>query len=145
MATEVDHIALANKNQDALGYMIGEVARFPEWVTTIAFYKGVQLVEAVFANNGKHTHGHKDRHEMLKAPTFQVLYRDYRALWSASTVARYLYDNDRQVRYSQFSDYLPPDRVIEKLVNKRLRTLEQHAISMLSPRCCTSLKRLPST
>jgi hypothetical protein len=50
MATEADHIALANKNHDVLLHLLNDVERFPEWVAVAAFYKAVQIVEAVFVN-----------------------------------------------------------------------------------------------
>ena len=50
MATEADHIALANKNHEVLLYLLKDAARFPEWITVAAFYKAVQIVEAVFVH-----------------------------------------------------------------------------------------------
>ena len=38
MASEADHIALANKNHDVLMHLLNGVDRFPEWVTIAAFY-----------------------------------------------------------------------------------------------------------
>ena len=59
MATEADHIALANKNHDVLLYLMKDVRRFPEWVSVAAFYKAVQIVEAVFVHrHGRCCHGH---------------------------------------------------------------------------------------
>jgi hypothetical protein len=118
--------------------------RFPEWIVTTAFYKAVQVVEAVFANHGQHGHDHNKRLELLKTPRYAILFRDYRPLWTASSVARYLYDNDARVEYSKFSDFLPATKVIDKIVKRRLRTLEQHAVGMLSDSARSALSRIPS-
>lgn len=64
MPTEADHIALANKNHDVLQHLMQDPERFPEWIVTTAFYKAVQLVEAVFAN-----HGHRQDREASASHT----------------------------------------------------------------------------
>lgn len=116
MAAVKDHIALANKNHEALLYLLREPGQFPEWITTVAFYKAVQLVEAVFREQlGRNCHTHKDRLRALKQPKFKDIFRHYRPLWAASCVARYLHDNDSGAAYSTFSDYISPEKVEEKI------------------------------
>jgi len=96
MARLVDHIALANKNHDALMHLLKDVDTFPEWVTVIAFYKAVQIIEAVFVHvQGRCCHGHQKRLAELKSKGYKALHSHYRALWSASCVARYLYDTKK--------------------------------------------------
>ncbi len=66
MSAERDHIALANVNHAALNHLLEDYARFPEWISTVAFYKAVQVVEAVFAASlGMHSNDHKGRRANL--------------------------------------------------------------------------------
>jgi hypothetical protein len=143
MATEADHIALANKNHDVLIHLLKDVERFPEWVTVVAFYKAVQIIEAVFVHKyGRCCHGHQKRLEALKVRGYEILHKHYRALWSASSVARYLYDTDGR-GYSSFPDYLPPEKVVKLIVKRRLLGLECEAVGLLSDAGKTNLERIP--
>ena len=146
MANELDHIALANKNHEVLIYLMEQPGKYPEWIATVAFYKAVQIVEATFSNHhsAKNCSSHPDRLAALKHPDFQLLFPHYRALYSASTVARYLHDNLSHTSYSKFSDYLPSEKVVSKLVYGRLRPVEENAIKLLSDDAKKELKRLDS-
>lgn len=146
MATEADHIALANKNHDVLVHLLKDVERFPEWVAVAAFYKAVQIIEAVFVSKyGRCCHGHQKRLEALKARGHKDLHRHYRALWSASSVARYLVDTAAPVgRYAKFSDYLSPAEVKNLLIKKRLHGIECAAVGLLSDSGHKMLWRLPN-
>ncbi len=143
MATEADHIALVNKNHDALLYLTKNIHQFPEWVAVVAFYKAVRIVEAVFVHrHGRCCHGHQRRLERLKALGYKDLHRDYRVLWSASSIARYLYDTSSRRGYSSFADYLPADKVAKSLLKKRLYALECNAVNLLSDEARRNLSRL---
>jgi deoxyribodipyrimidine photolyase len=144
MATEADHIALANKNHAVLMHLLEDVEKFPEWVTVAAFYKALQIVEAVFVHKyGRSCHGHQRRLESLKARGHKDLHRHYRVLWGASCVARYLYDTTTGKPYSCFTDYLSPDQVKEAIVKRRLFGLECCAVTLLSDKGRQELARLP--
>ena len=107
MAKDIDHIALANENHELLFHLLESVERFPEWTTVAAFYKAVQIIEAVFVHqHGRCCHGHQRRLDALKSRGYQLLHKHYRVLWGASSVARYLYDTTSDTSYSCFSDYL---------------------------------------
>jgi len=147
MATEADHIALANKNHDVLLYLLNEAERFPEWIAVTAFYKAVQIVEAVFVHkDGRCCHGHQKRLDALKTRGYKVLHRHYRALWSASSISRYLVDTEAPPgTYSKFADYMSAEEVVKRLVKKRLHGIECEAMSLLSDNARASLLRLPPT
>jgi hypothetical protein len=66
-------------------------------------------------------------------------------LWQASSIARYLYDKENSRSYSTFSDYLPYEKVVEKMVYRRLRPIEQHAIGHLSEDARGRLLTISST
>lgn len=55
MATELEHIELANRNHEALRVLLAADDDHPEWVATIAFYKALQILEVgtLPANSGK--------------------------------------------------------------------------------------------
>jgi hypothetical protein len=145
VATEMDHIALANRNHDVLQHLLQDVESFPEWVTIVAFYKAVQIVDAVLVRNrGRCGHGHHERLESLKAGGHKQLHKHYRALWGASCVARYLYDSDSRKAYSSFTDYLAPQQVEKVIVKRRLAGVECEAVSLLSEEAKRGLKRLPT-
>lgn len=140
VAVEADHIALANKNHDALVQLARQPERHAEWVATIAFYKAVQVVEAVLASElGRHSNGHDARLDFLKRTKFAEIFKAYRPLYSASLVARYLVDSSRpklenkqSITYHTFADYMSPEDVVRKLLKKRLDVLEQKAVGFLT-------------
>jgi hypothetical protein len=77
----------------------------------------------------------------LRRPVFKELFMQYRPLYAASLVARYLEDSsskkfDEEPKgaqsYRRFSDYRSPRHVLDKLLKKRLQALEQHALPFLS-------------
>lgn len=146
MAAEADHIALANKNHEALLYLMIDPEKFPEWITTVAFYKAVQIVEAVFSHHPstKNCSSHPERLNQLKRPEFVPIFRHFRVLYSASTIARYLHDNANHDSYSRFTDYLPAEKVIRKIIEKRLRPIEENCIRLLSSSAKQSLSRISS-
>ncbi len=152
MATELDHIELANRNHETLAYLVKDAQSHAEWVATVAFYKAVQIVEAVLARRGLHSNGHDGRISDLKRQEFQELFKAYRPLYAASLVARYLEDSSARkvdkskrsaaIKYAKFTDYIPADMVVERLLRKRLDVLEQNAIGFLSTKAKGLLKRV---
>ncbi len=145
MPAEANHISLANKNHAVLLHLQKNVDDYPEWVTVVAFYKAVQIVEAVLVHKrGRSYPGHQQRLNALKSGGYQYLHRHYRALWGASSVARYLCDTTNRMPYSTFADYLSPDQVVKIIIKKRLHGVECEAVGLLSDAGKTSLIRLPS-
>ena len=152
MSLEADHIELANRNHETLLYLVKEAESHPEWVATVAFYKAVQIIEAIFDVDSRgHSNGHDNRINSLKCPKYRELFRAYRPLYAASLVARYLEDtsarkfepgNPPKKCYSRFTDYMPADRVVHSLLKKRLDVIEQHAVQFLSDAGKASLKRI---
>lgn len=152
MASEIDHINLANKNHDTLAYLVQQADKHSEWVATVAFYKAVQVVEAVFASHLKtHSHGHDSRIADLKRPAYSELFKAYRPLYVASLIARYLEDSasakldgkkPNTKSYRCFADYLSSDEVIKRLLGKRLKTLEALSVEFLSKNGKKALKRV---
>jgi len=142
MPSESDHIALANNNHRAMMCLHDAEDDHSEWVATVAFYKAVHLVQAMLSKAGRSCHDHKTRHDILKS-RYPEIWKHYRPLWSASTIARYLHDNDSRTPYKQFSDHCPSDQVYERYIQKRLRAVENHAWNKLSPESQKILIRVP--
>lgn len=129
MPNELSHLALANHNQELLAELIPKIDKFPDWVATVAFYKALHVVEAVFASETPVRHGvdHPNRERCLKADKrYTHIYRHYRPLYAASMVARYMQDG-----HTSFADYMNPQTVIQTLLNHDLHQLETSAKKQL--------------
>jgi len=130
MASEADHISLADRNHDFLVDVLRE-GRFPDWAATVAFYKAVHVVEAVFAADlGRDSTSHTDREESLKTLKYKRIFKDYTHLLTASRIARYLESRD-EGKYHQFADFMDAQEV-NRLVAKRLYGVKQHSLPFLT-------------
>src|SRR5207244_4036511 len=119
------HLALAKWNQQTLDYLLKELDHHSAWVATVAFYKALHLVEAVFATDPaiRHGHSHEERENCLKSTRkYSHIWKYYRLIWAASMIARYL--EDRSDEYSSFSDFMTPQEVKGNLVGHWLRQVE---------------------
>lgn len=127
MAAEIDHIALAKRNQAALGCLLDDPAAYAEWIATIAFYKAVQMVEASFAHTQTGpTSSHGARLDTLKrTKRYQHVFPHFRELWAASTIARYLTDHYSGRHFRTFTDYITPEKVVTVIVRHRLQQIER--------------------
>lgn len=133
MAKASDHIHLANRNQEALDFLIGAEPRFPEWTATVAFYKAVHIVEAVFAVQCiEASTDHWERlHKLKSNRRFEKMHEHFRPMFNVSLIARYLSDLGGTA-YKTFTDYLPADQVKPKIVRHRLHRLEESAVKFLN-------------
>lgn len=132
MASELDHIALANRNHATLLLLLENANDHLEWLATVAFYKAVQVVEAAFACDGIHSNSHRFRERRLQnLPKYGPIYKNYSHLEGASRVARYLQSSGGR-GYSSFSDFMDVDDVTNRLIYKRLHCVEQQVLSHLS-------------
>ena len=124
MASEAEHIDLANSNQRLIDHLISENA-FHDWLATVAFYKAIHVVEAVFANNLHcHSHSHADREDRLKRTTrYRAIFLNYSHLLTESRTFRYLL---RPI------NRLTIEIVKSKLIYKRLYAVEQNSLPFLS-------------
>jgi hypothetical protein len=134
MPSQAAHLAIAQHNQELIDHLLGELSRFSDWITTIAFYRALHLVEAVFAADPNVRHGgdHGKRQELLKRDRrYSQLYKAYHPLWSAAIVARYLEDKESEKEYSTFSKYMTPDDVKTIVLNHYLRRIESSVEQLL--------------
>lgn len=132
MASELAHLALANRNHAILLHLLPDIAKYGDWIATIAFYKAVHVVEAAYAHTlHRHSTSHNDREQKLKTFTpMNPISRDYSHLLTASRIARYLEDGPGS-RYATFTDFMGSAE-LKKLLEKRLYGVEQKSLSFLS-------------
>lgn len=128
MPSQQDHLLLADHNQQAIEYLLKADPGFPDWITTVAFYKAVHLVEAVLAHDsGTHSGDHVRRSQYLKTNNrYKQLHLHYGPLKRASEIARYLQDASG-TSYKSFADYLTLEAVNREMLKHRLHQIELSA------------------
>ena len=145
MPNESAHINLAVHNQKVINYLLQDVNEYSDWITTIAFYKALHIVEAIlYRQKKRHGQTHENRRSILKEnKSYHHIYIHYRDLENASLIARYLEDPESPPPiYSAFTEYLSPDQVQSEMLNHRLHQIEVSAKKFLSK---SSIKSLKST
>jgi hypothetical protein len=132
MPSREAHLQLAARNKEALDYLLRKAEKLPEWIATVAFYRALHLVEALFAHDeNEHSHNHEERDQRLKRNRrYANIYKHYRPLWAASVIARYLVDPSGR-QFKTFTDYMPPGKLKSELINHRLRRIESSVSRML--------------
>lgn len=134
MPSQAAHLDLAKRNQLLIEHLMIDIGRFPDWVTTVAFYRALHLVEAVFAADPSIKHGgdHGNRLRLLKNDRkYLTIYKAYQPLWAASVVARYLEDRESATEVSSFSKYLTVEQVRATILNHYLRKVESSVEQLL--------------
>jgi hypothetical protein len=130
MGTAAEHIACANRTQKTIAHLLsGDQSVHSPWIAVTAFYKAIQLVEAVFSGDPKvrHTSSHDERDGVMRHNRrYGKIYTHFRELKSAARNARYLSN------CADFDDYLPPNEVIDKLLKHHLHQLELSAIKLMA-------------
>ena len=130
MACESVHIQVANRNQRSINHLCKHREEHSPWIVTVAFYKALHIVEAVFANDSSigHTSDHPTRFLKLRTTRkYEHIYRHYSKLSRASNVARYLEDGTNGTDVSCFDEYLSPDKVTTKFLFDHLKQIENSA------------------
>jgi hypothetical protein len=136
MPSKEAHLAAARENQRAVDYLSEKLDQFPGWTATVAFYKALHIVEALFAVDGAglagHTDEHRERNRILKSvPRYQHIWRHYRELFQTSLIARYLRENQNAPDYEVFSRYMPPEKVKQLVLNHWLLQVERSAMALV--------------
>ena len=122
------HLRLAEHNQQTIAHLAKGFTMFSDWITTVAFYRALHLVEAAFACDSQvlHRSDHTRRNRVLKKnPKYQTLYRFYRRLWQASNVARYL-ERQGKSAVATFASYMTPEDVKNDVLGDWLPKIEKH-------------------
>jgi hypothetical protein len=91
---------------------------YPDWLTTVAFYAAVEVVEGMLATRSFHSKNHEDRKNAVRHD-FNSIYKAYHALYNASLDTRY-----------QSSEHWPSaGEVRDKLIGMRLAHIRSFAAS----------------
>ena len=90
MADFIDHVQQAKHNLSCANTFLN-LGTCRDWAITAAFYSAVHFVEAGFSTipHIRHTSSHATRNSECQL-TFGNCYRQYRKLFNASIIARYL-------------------------------------------------------
>lgn len=98
----------------------------------MAMYKALHVIEAARASRGdRRASNHSERLSLLRTENaFQQIYKHYKPLYDASTIARYLSDHAGP-GFKSFTDYMKPQEVLSELIRHRLHQVEQSAVRML--------------
>jgi len=120
------HIKQANRNQKAIDHLLTADDELPEWVTAVAFYKALHLVEAAFACDSKAPHRHTCEHSvrnrvLCDSNRYKTICKHYLPLYRASLIARYLHDHNKKHR--SFSDFMDLAKVKSEILGHRLRQI----------------------
>lgn len=133
MPTKDAHLAAARQNQSTIGFLLNASNddHLP-WVVTVAFYKALHVVEALFASQAsgeiQHTDDHRQRNDTLKTTVrFQQIWKMYRPLYNASLIARYLRDNASSPTFEVFSKYMSKEEVESKVLGHYLHQVQASA------------------
>jgi len=128
------HAALARRTQIVLDRLLQTCDANPEWVATVAFYKAVHIVEAVFKHeDGSDSIDHGERNQRLRQDHPDI-WKLYAPLWMASKIARYLECGEpgtpSHQTFSTFAQHRSPNQV-RNLVAHNLRKIEQWAQGLI--------------
>ena len=132
MPDEASHITLANRCQQAMLQLLEAQPVITEWVATIAFYKALHVIEAVFFHDPEIVHGgdHGLREKHLnRNRRYRAIHMNYQLLLEASMVARYLVCKAPGV--TSFNQYMSLEAVRQKLIAERLHRIECEALKLL--------------
>lgn len=131
MPTQEAHVKAANANRKTLDFLTERVEDHSRWVVTVAFYTALHVVEAVLAQDGIHQDDHKRRHHYLKSNRkYQHIWKHYQPLFNDSLVARYLTCDESGVTFSDFSQYMSPDDIVQQHIKHHLKQIILSASSL---------------
>ncbi|MCK4423094.1 MAG: hypothetical protein KAV18_03405 [Candidatus Omnitrophica bacterium] len=136
MPNTKEHLQQAKHNQETIDFLLTDIDRFADWITAIAFYTALHLVEAVFFIDPKINHGldHIQRREVLRTTKkYEKIYDHYRPLWNASLMARYLSDSQSSTTGRIFNDCYSSQIVNDIMLNHHLAQIEKSVTRFLSP------------
>jgi hypothetical protein len=131
MADKAVHLSASTRNQAMLGHLRPSIAENSDWISVVAFYKALHLIEALFNHDGVGpSANHEIREGILKRTRrYQQIYTFYRPLWEASLAARYLCVGGYE--YPAFKDYMTPDQVENVVIGHYLLQLEKSVMKLL--------------
>jgi hypothetical protein len=91
MSSSQEHTRQAQHNRNLIDRLDPATTPFLDWVVTITFYAALHLIEAWFAERGRHTRSHEQRDDWMSRAggLRRDVYRLYKDLEYQSHRARY--------------------------------------------------------
>lgn len=135
MASESEHLSVANRNHETLLALCRQGLRqHGPWIATIAFYKALHVMEAAASCQTPpvHNNDHATRDSFFKTATrFSHAYKFYRPLRQASEIARYLTDPRGSSSAVMFDYAITPQELVLKYLLHHLHQVEESCIQFL--------------
>tara|TARA_R110002072_G_C7974418_1_gene535189 strand:- start:875 stop:1336 length:462 start_codon:yes stop_codon:yes gene_type:complete len=137
MPSKAAHVQAVIENTRTLNYLREQIEDHPQWVVTVAFYKALHVVEALFAADPQATQKHCDDHSsrsrlLKKTNRYKKIWEHYRPLFNDSLIARYLRENDDPGgQHNVFSRYLSPEEVEKTHINRNVAEILKSARKIL--------------
>ena len=136
MPSKASHLCVVRENSAAIDWICKAPSPMPQWVVTVAFYKALHIVEAVFAADKnspiRHADDHAQRNDVLRRENrYRHLWKHYRPLWNDSLIARYLQGNSDTDTYCGFADYMTLADVEKTHLNHHLVQIVRTARTLL--------------
>ena len=119
MGSAAQHREKAEHNQAFLDSISDD---YPDWLTTVAFYVAVELIETLAAERGCHNRNHEDRKHFVRRNCRQI-FQAYHSLYNAGLEAR----------YEPRDHALPADEVRSDLIERRLSHIRKYVASHTKP------------
>jgi hypothetical protein len=137
MPSKVSHLSVVRENTATIEWLCKGDPAMPQWVVTVAFYKALHIIEAVFAADKKsvarHTDDHTQRNDLLRRNNrYHNIWKHYRPLWNDSLIARYLQGSNETDAYKGFSDYMSLADVETTHLNHHLVQIVRTARTILN-------------
>ncbi len=116
MPTRAAHLKLVERNEGVRQYLERDFSPNVEWIVTVAFYTAL------------HPKGHRERKDLVKTKHSQI-FNEFRQLYNASRVARYLQeDQDHQaLSHNAFLDFASEEKVRSIFLEKHLAKIAAYA------------------
>ena len=136
MPSKASHLCVVRENTATIEWIRKAPSPMPQWVVTVAFYKALHIVEAVFAADKnspiRHADDHAQRNDVLRRENrYRHLWKHYRPLWNDSLIARYLQGNSDTDTYCGFADYMTLADVEKTHLNDHLVQIVRTARTLL--------------
>ena len=136
MPSKAAHLAVAAEHKQTLNFLLPQGEDHLRWVVTIAFYRALHIIEAVFAGDPaapvQHTDDHTRRNQILRTQRrYTHLWKHYHPLFNASLIARYLRVDDNSTVYDEFAAFMDLATVQDTVLNHHLHQIERSAAKLL--------------
>jgi len=123
MPTDSEHLLKYQANRVVLDKLRADPEHLLEWISIVAFYCAVHLIEALaYHDEKRNSADHTERSRYLTKSNHAVLHQNLNALRTASETARYQSCRMFQAHFRASS--------VEYLVTYHLKTIEDYVLNV---------------